>query len=174
MNFTLALLQENDVLQFKKDIQYAFQQGAIDGFGTIDKEILSERNINDSLSTEGSAAYKALLDGEMVGGAVVIIDTETQHNHLDLLYVKNGTQGKGIGHLIWQEIERLYPETRVWETQTPYFEKRNVHFYVNRCGFSIVEYYNKSHPDPNDPVSKYDLPDIEYFDDMFRFEKVMN
>jgi len=98
MNFTLALLQENDVLQFKKDIQYAFQQGAIDGFGTIDKEILSERNINDSLSTEGSAAYKALLDGEMVGGAVVIIDTETQHNHLDLLYVKNGTQGKGIGH----------------------------------------------------------------------------
>ena len=27
----------------------------------------------------------------------VIIDEETQHNHLDFLYVKYGTQNKGIG-----------------------------------------------------------------------------
>ncbi len=24
--------------------------------------------------------------------------------------------------------ERLYPETKVWETCTPYFETRNIHF----------------------------------------------
>ena len=28
---------------------------------------------------------------------IVAIDNETQHNHLDLLYVKSDTQGKGIG-----------------------------------------------------------------------------
>ena len=51
-----------------------------------------------------------------------------------------GRQTKGIGFLIWNQIEKLYPETKVWETRTPYFEKRNIHFYVNKCGFHIVEY----------------------------------
>ena len=61
--------------------------------------------------------------------------------------------------------------TRVWETVTPYFEKRNIHFYVNRCGFRIVEFYNKYNPDPNPHL---DCPCDEKGDDeMFRFEKVM-
>ena len=39
----------------------------------------------------------------------------------------------------------MHPEIRVWETVTPYFEKRNIHFYVNRLGFHIVEFWNKYH-----------------------------
>ena len=31
------------------------------------------------------------------------------------------------------------------------------HFYVNRCGFYIVEFYNSHHPDPNDPDSQETL-----------------
>ena len=27
------------------------------------------------------------------------------------------------------------------ETSTPYFEKRNIHFYVNRCGSCFNHYY---------------------------------
>ena len=41
-----------------------------------------------SLNAEGSAVYKAVVDGEMVGGAVVIINESTQHNRLDLLFAK--------------------------------------------------------------------------------------
>ena len=37
-------------------------------------------------------------------------------------------------------IEKLHPKTKVWETCTPYFEKRNIHFYVNKCKFQIVDY----------------------------------
>ena len=33
----------------------------------------------------------------------------------------------------------------------PYFEVRNIHFYVNKCGFHIVEFFNERHPDPSDP-----------------------
>ena len=33
------------------------------------------------------------------------------------------------------------PETEVWETCTPYFEKRNIHFYVNKCGFQIDQFW---------------------------------
>ena len=59
------------------------------------------------------------------------------------------------------------------ETVTPYFEKRNIHFYVNRCGFHIVEFYNSHHHDPNDPDSQEasDEQDDQFPEGMFRFEK---
>ena len=51
-----------------------------------------------------------------------------------------GEHSKGIGYAAWQAVEELYPETIVWETCTPYFEKRNIHFYVNKCGFQIDQF----------------------------------
>ena len=38
----------------------------------------------------------------------------------------------------------------VWETCTPYFDRRNIHFYVNVCGFHIVEFFNERHPAPDE------------------------
>lgn len=76
-------------------------------------------------------------------------------------------QSKGVGQKIWNEIERLYPSTKVWETFTPYFEKRNIHFYINRLGFHAVEFFNPRHKDSNIPD---DMVGGDYF---FRFEKVM-
>ena len=93
----------------------AFQKGFEDVFGKTDAVILPEKDIDQSLNAEGSAVYKAVVDGEMVGGAVVIINESTQHNHLDLLFVKNGVQSNGIGKKIWFELERIYPNTKVWE-----------------------------------------------------------
>ncbi len=60
----------------------------------------------------------------------------------------------------------------VWETVTPYFETRNIHFYVNRCGFHIVEYYNKYHKDPNENDESGEGTQDD-MDGMFRFEKRM-
>ena len=97
---------------------------------------------------------------------------ETHHNHLDLLFVSPNAHSKGIGTAAWKCVESLYPETKVWETCTPYFEKRNIHFYVNKCGFHIVEFFNGLHPDPRDPETGY-AADFEDGGEMFRFEKVM-
>ena len=91
----------------------------------------------------------------------------------NLLFVSPKVHSKGIGYAAWCEIERLYPQVKVCETVTPYFEKRNIHFYVNRCGFHIVEFYNSHHPDPNDPYLTQEL-DEQFPDGMFRFEKRMN
>lgn len=62
----------------------------------------------------------------------------------------------------------MYPETRVWELVTPCFEKRNIHFYVNKCGFHIVEFFNAHHKD-----LRSEGDDCEYRTEYFRFEKQM-
>ena len=87
---------------------------------------------------------------------------------MELLFVSPHIYSKGIGYAAWCEIEQKYPQVKVWETVTPYFEKRNIHFYVNRCGFHIVEFFNSHHLDPNDPDG-----DNLMNDGMFRFEKVL-
>ena len=178
-NVTLAHLASDDREQFILDNQRAFRYGAMEKFGQRDShfeeegEIISRKTIEDSI--DNGVAYLILEDGRIVGGLVLTINEETRHNHLDLLFVTPAVHSRGVGTAAWKEVERLYPETRVWETCTPYFETRIVHFYINKCGFHAVEFFNRFHPDPHDPetgeVNNYD--DCEDFDGMFRFEKQM-
>ena len=101
-----------------------------------------------------------------------IISRETIDQSIDGGFVSPRVHSKGIGYAAWCAVERLHPEVTVWDTVTPYFEKRNIHFYVNRCGFHIVEFFNSHHPDPNDP-DEADQIDEQFLDGMFRFEKRM-
>lgn len=151
MKIILEKVRDNDLAQYKKDMQEAFQKGYENTYGKAEGIVLPEKDIDDSLNKNGAVAYKAVVDSEMVGGAVAIIDVETQLNHLDLLYVKYGMQSKCIGAKIWFALEELYPDTKAWETCTPCFEKRNVHFYVNICGFHIVQYFNEKQPMTDTP-----------------------
>ena len=170
-NVILAPLEEGDRNQFILDNQEAFRYGAMEEFGLRDDhfeedgEIISRQTIEASI--DGGTAYRIVHNGETVGGVVVKVE-ETQGN-LDLLFVAPGVHSKGIGYAAWRAIEALYPEVEVWQTCTPYFEKRNIHFYVNRCGFHIVEFFNEKHPDHHAPKGGKG----EDFDGMFRFEKVM-
>ena len=175
---TLTPLTADDREQFILDNQRAFKYGAMEEFGERDKhfeegeEIISHGTIKNYI--EKGLAYRIREDGRIVGGLVLQIDEETQHNHLDLLFVTPSAHSKGVGTAAWREVERLYPETKVWETCTPYFETRNIHFYVNKCGFHIVEFFNSHHPDPHDPETGEENDySGEDFDGMFRFEKRM-
>lgn len=169
MKFEMQPVSHSEMSRFKQDMQEAFQQGYEAAFGKTDEIILPEKDIDQSLQTPGAYAWKALVDGEPAGGAVVVIDEKTQHNHLDLLFVKYGTQGKGVGKRLWSALEALYPQTRVWETCTPYFERRNIHFYVNVCGFHITEFFNEKHPMPDTPQDFVGDGDMG----MFLFQKAM-
>ena len=106
MNFGLMPMTKDDIPTFKKDIQEAFQKGFEDVYGKIEETILPEKDIDHSLEAEGSIAYKAVIDDEIVGGAVIVINEDTQHNHLDLLYMKYGTQrcGKLVLRVLKKEI----------------------------------------------------------------------
>ena len=104
-------------------------------------------------------------------GALEEFGCSGDRGDLEILFVSPEVHSKGIGYAAWCEVEKMHPEVKIWETVTPYFEKRNIHFYVNRCGFHIVEFYNSHHPDPNDPDER-DIPvDDQFPDGMFRFEK---
>ena len=177
-NITLTRLTIDEREQFILDNQYAFKYGAMEEFGERDNhfeedgEIISRKTIENSI--DHGVAYCIREDGRIVGGLVLKIDEETQHNELELLFVHPKAHSKGIGYAAWQEVERLYPDTVVWETCTPYFETRNIHFYVNKCGFHIVEFFNSHHPDPHDPeTGEENNYEGEDFDGMFRFEKRM-
>ena len=133
---TLRPVYSSELAEYKKEMQRAFQLGAEAEYGETDMQILPEADIDRALSTDGAIAYAAVLDDDIVGGAIVVIDEQTQHNHLDFLFVKVGIQSKGIGQAIWSEIERLHPDTKVWETCTPYFEKRNITFILIAAVFT--------------------------------------
>lgn len=166
---TLAAANDSDLRRFKISLQEAFARAVTNEFGSIDGPIPSDEDIEASFQAPGAVTLRILRDGEWVGGAVLNIDERTRNNSLDLFYVSPEQHGRGIGHKAWKAIECRYPETRTWTTHTPYFEKRNIHFYVNKCGFKIVEYYNAHHPDPYTPEEGIHSDDGE----MFRFEKIM-
>lgn len=171
-NITLVCLTDDDREQFIKDNQEAFNYGALEEFGRRDAcfeeegEIISRKTIEESI--DNGEAYRIMQDGKPVGG--VVIRTDGKHGDLELLFVSPHVHSKGIGYTAWCAVEKLHPEVTVWETVTPYFEKRNIHFYVNRCGFHIVEFFNSHHPDPNDPDASEQIDD-QFQDGMFRFEK---
>ncbi len=83
MNFILMPLKNEDIYTFKKDMQEAFQRDAMQEFDDLDVEILPKKDIDEALTKKGAVAYKAIVDGTMSGGAIVVIDESTQHNHLD-------------------------------------------------------------------------------------------
>ena len=161
----LQPLEASDREQFIRDNQEAFNYGALEEFGQRDDHFEEDGKIisRDTIAQAiyAGAAYRIMQDGKPVGGAV--IRTEYDHGELELLFVSPAVHSKGIGYAAWCAIEEMHPEVTVWNTVTPYFEKRNIHFYVNRCGFHIVAYYNEHFCDPNDTDGK--------LFDMFAFEK---
>ena len=173
----LIPLQPDDREQFIKDNQEAFRYGAMEEFGMRDDhyeedgEIISRQTIINSIDSEKAEAYRIVCDGQKVGGLVLNIDKEIQKGELELLFVNPNAHSKGIGQAAWKSVERMHPEIKVWETITPYFEKRNIHFYVNRCGFHIVEFWNKHFHGPAIPEDEEGHWSED--DEMFLFRKVM-
>ena len=168
----LEPLAEADREQFILDNQEAFNYGALEEFGCRDdhfeegENIISRKTIEASI--DSGEAYRIIQDGNKVGG--VIVKVQGDRGDLEILFVSPHVHSKGIGYAAWCEVEKLYPDVKVWETVTPYFETRNIHFYVNRCGFHIVEFYNSHHPDPHELDGEM-LMDDQFPDGMFRFEK---
>ena len=178
MDVKLIPLRDDDREQFIIDNQWAFKYGAQEEFGMRDdrveegEEVISRKTIERCLDGDQAEAYRIVHDGEVVGGLILQIDRQNAKGELEILFIKPEVHSKGLGQAAWKAVEAMHPEIRVWETMTPYFEKRNIHFYVNRLGFHIVEFWNKYQHGPAVPE------DIEENwsedDEMFFFRKIIN
>ena len=164
----IELVPTRDRENFILNIQAAFKKAVVEEFGDDGREVIPREDVEKSFAAEGAKIFDIVDDGKIVGGAVVVI-RPSKRNELSLLFVNVDCHSKGIGAAAWQTIEKLFPDTKIWETVTPYFEKRNLHFYINKCGFHAVEFYNPHHKDPNEEDDEF--PGGDYF---FRFEKFMS
>lgn len=170
---SLLEAEADSLNEFKLALQDAFRVAAEADFGhPLEEAIPSDEDFEQSVTAAGAAAYWILADGERVGGVVVVINPASGRSSLSFFFIATRLQSRGLGLSAWQAIEEKFAGTKVWETVTPYFEKRNIHFYVNRCGFKIVEFYNRHHPDPHQRSAQHH--DEGECDEMFRFEKEMN
>lgn len=157
-------------------LQKAFAPAVREAFGERDYgPVPPDEDVWGSFNAPGAVVWHIMLGEERVGGAVLRIDEQSRHNALELFFISPEHHGRGLGLAAWRAVEALYPQTKVWETVTPYFEKRNIHFYVNRCGFHIVEFFNAHHRDPGGvaPLCPDGLP-LPGMDEYFRFRKVMS
>ena len=86
---TLEPLKDSDRDQFIKDNQEAFKYGATEEFGLRDShfeepgETISRKTIEESL--DHGTAYRIMLDGRPVGGAIVNVSGDK--GDLDILFV---------------------------------------------------------------------------------------
>lgn len=133
---TIELAPTTDRGRFIENLQAAFRRA--DGTNKFRDEDLP------SLFDKTRATLLDIIaDKEIVGGAVLTINAETKHNKLSLFFVEAGKRNSGIGFAAWQAIERLYPDTKVWYASTPWLDRRNVHFYLNKCGFVAFSIYGE-------------------------------
>ena len=173
----LVSITPDDKEQFILDNQRAFKYGAQVEFGMRDdrteegEEVISRKTIERSMNGEQAETYRIVCDGIVVGGLILQIDQQHSKGELEILFVNPEAHSKGIGQAAWKAVEAMHPEIRVWETITPYFEKRNIHFYVNRLGFHVVEFWNKFHHGPAVPEDIEE--DWSEDDEMFVFQKVI-
>lgn len=168
MDIKFDLLDESYYAEFGQDIKEVFSIAITKEFGEDAPSNMDDKEIRQSLYKENAEVYAVYVDNNKVGGVVLIIDKLTQHNSVELFYLYPNSHSRGMGHFVWTQIEQRYPETKVWQLVTPYYEKRNINFYVNKCGFKIVEFFNSYHKYPDfigTPREK---------DEFFRFEKEMS
>ena len=165
---TLEPVRDEDMAVFRRRLQDAFTLAAREVFPDFPEVVPPDRDIDESLAAPGAQALQVVCEGEFVGGAIVSGTGDSRL--LDFLFIDTAHQNRHLGLATWQAIEARYPEVRHWELVTPYHERRNIHFYVNRCGFHITEYYNEHHADPNYPQDEAgDYPGED--GGLFKFEK---
>ncbi|MGI6221570.1 MAG: GNAT family N-acetyltransferase [Coriobacteriales bacterium] len=169
-SITLEPVLPEEMASYKERLQEAFTQAARAEFPDFPGIIPPERDIDESLGADGAEALHIVSGGGHVGGAIVSGDGSRMS--LDFIFIDPAMQDRHLGLAAWRAIEARYPEADRWELVTPYHEKRNIHFYVNRCGFHITEYFNEHHGSPD--FAQEEAGDYPGEDGgLFKFEKLI-
>ena len=171
MNLQLKKITLQEAGFFQRKMTESFQTGVLERFGDINAApIPPEDDLPNSLRHPDTDVWAVMLDGVPAGAAVIGKAEAPRKYSLELFFIFREFMNRKIGFQAWRTIEERYPEAEVWETHTPYFERRNIHFYVNKCGFRIVEFFSDLHREEHDLTEEFKDRNTAGF---FRFEKIM-
>ena len=82
----IELVPTIDRENFIVNIQAAFKKAVVETYGDDGKEVIPREDVENSFAAEGAEILDIVSDGEIVGGAVVVIRPNNR-NELSLLYV---------------------------------------------------------------------------------------
>ncbi len=144
MKLKLIRLEESHINILTKIMERAFdedtrihlgkEEGGPDGY--YNGDFLRKWGLH-----KNSSSYCIFLNKQLIGGVILWINENT-HNFLGNIFIDPAFENQGIGTNVWNMIEKLYLDTKIWETETPIFSSRNHNFYVNKCGFHIIKIHN--------------------------------
>lgn len=169
-------MTESDVPRVAAMVAETFEKAVLDALGEEKAAMQREAFGDDALAAmvfgEGMDAYIVEIDGVESGIAAVKGNPTEQFYSLELFSISQKHHSRGIGLRVWNELEKLYPDAKTWETTTPTFALKNVNFYVNKCKFHIVELLDM------DKIAKETGEENPYagaedFRFNFRFQKMM-
>lgn len=86
--------------------------------------------------TKASAYWKVLLDGRLIGGAIVFTYPRGRY-YLARLYLDPDYHRQGLGLRAMEALLTAYPEARTWRLETPPWNRRTRAFY-EKAGFRVV------------------------------------
>ena len=170
MDIRLRKMEVEEADWFLRKMKSSFEQGVLDRFGDVSAApVPPEKEVKTSFADGCCDVFILLADGTPAGGTIIKREEKGKYS-LDLLFIFKAWQNQKIGFAAWQAIEAHYPDAALWETCTPYFDRRNIHFYLNKCGFCITEFFNTFHRDEKDLTDQFRDAGMSGF---FRFEKRM-
>lgn len=84
-----------------------------------------------------NAESKVIYADDRMVGEYTIIENKDSYT-LDMLFIDPACASRGIGTMVWKDIEKNYTEAKTWTLETPDYSRRNHHFY-EKCGFRKVK-----------------------------------
>jgi len=149
MILTYKILEQSDIPELTPIMKAAFDTDTRmhtdleeDGPNGYDNGELLQK----LMRLENAESKVIYVDSIMVGGYTIIKEKDIYT--LDMLFIDPSCSSRGIGTMVWQDIEKEYTEAKTWMLETPDYSKRNHHFY-EKCGFKKI----KEHSFENDSKS---------------------
>ncbi len=78
MNIIIDKITESDIPVFKTDLKAAFKKNN-EMYSGLSEDGIPEYIIDKALAEDGAVTYKAILDNEIVGGILLIVDKVNEH-----------------------------------------------------------------------------------------------
>lgn len=134
---TLELAQPDDAAALADISRRAFEtDSAVGGTGPGGPPGYDTAAWQRSMMTKASAYWKLLLDGQLIGGAIVFSYPRGRY-YLARLFLDPDYHRQGLGLRAMEALLAAYPEARVWRLETPPWNRRTRAFY-KKLGFRVV------------------------------------